>query len=131
MIHSNGPDGCLSCNSKLQFCHIDIQHMFAFIRVNFPDAHIAWGFRDERNQTADFMAGRSKLDWPNSKHNFTLDGRPCSKAIDLFRLDEYGKAEWNVGWYESIWNILKTTGLSITWGGTFKHFKDSDHFEIT
>jgi len=59
----------------------------------WPDWLILCGWRNQADQHAAFLAGTSKVDWPNGKHNHTVremdpvtgedDNIPCSLAVDL------------------------------------------------
>jgi peptidoglycan L-alanyl-D-glutamate endopeptidase CwlK len=62
--------------SKLATCHVDLQTIFYEVIKHF-DCTILEGHRNQEQQDADFEAGRSKLKWPNGKHNSTP-----SNAVD-------------------------------------------------
>lgn len=50
----------------------------------WPDWIILCGWRGEAEQHAAFLAGTSKVDWPNGKHNKTdFEGKPYSWAVDI------------------------------------------------
>lgn len=103
--------------------------------VNFS---IIEGFRGEELQNRDFAAGKSKLRWPNGKHN----GKP-SRAADL--------APYPPDWSEGelpharfaflagvIWAIADRLGIKIRWGADWDRnldprdetFLDWGHIEL-
>lgn len=86
-------------------------------------------WRDQESQDKAFKEGKSKLKFPNSKHNFIdSEGRRSAKAFDCVPMR--GKtAQWNdVTSYAKMGEIGKSIGLR--WGGEFKGFSDKPHFEI-
>lgn len=130
MKHEN-VDNCLRCADMLKDGHPDIQYWFYMIKEAFPTVHTSCVYRGKEAQDLQVKEGRSLLKWPNSKHN-TLgpDKSPCSQAMDLFRLDDSGKADFRMGFYVQIANFLEDAGAPIDWGGVFKHFVDAPHFQL-
>lgn len=65
-----------------------------------------------------------------SKHNFTLDGKPASKAFDFAIKNRDGTLNWDPESPE--WKTAVAIGkaLSLTWGGDFRSILDYCHFEI-
>lgn len=124
MSHANGLL-CERCASKLLQAHPIMSDWFKFVKTKFSSAHISWSFRDEKNQNEAFEKGLSKLKWPDSMHN-----KMGSRALDLFELGEDGKAYFHSDWYQKINEETLNAALPIRWGGTFKTFKDMDHFEM-
>ncbi len=105
--------------------------------MEFPDAHIAWTFRNEADQNAEFHAGRSKKPWPESAHNYTNEwGEAFSQAMDLFQLAENGAASWELAWYQRVAMFAEKIQAPLVWGGNFKRKAsdkqgwDSNHFEL-
>lgn len=127
--HKN--NGCDHCHSKIGELHpLMGQYALSIIHM-FPQCHISCAFRDKLSQNAAYRDGKSKLQYPNSKHNKTdTRGEMCSEAIDLFRLGDDGKAYFDVETYKNIWTYCMHEGMLITWGGTWKTFKDHPHFEL-
>ncbi len=74
------------------------------------------------NPTGAVPAGRSK-------HEFTIDGNPASKAFDFALYDENGLyiTDGTDLWYDDAGQIAKKLGL--VWGGDFSH-PDPDHIEL-
>lgn len=61
---------------KLSTCHEDLQRVMNEV-IKVWDCTILCGHRDEEAQTEVFLAGKSKVMWPNSKHNTSP-----SEAVD-------------------------------------------------
>lgn len=129
MKHENGYS-CESCLDKLRQGHPEISRLYRQIIAIFPDCHVSWCFRNEKDQNDLFASGKSKLAWPKSAHNKMVGEEPCALAIDLFQLAD-GKASFPVAYYRSIWDFLKRRGEAVIWGGNFPTFKDYDHFQIS
>lgn len=56
------------------------------------DFSLICGYRDEAGQTAAYKAGNTKVRYPNSAHNQTLNGRPYACAVDIL---PYPFKGWN------------------------------------
>lgn len=128
-FHKKGPI-CEGCNLLLLHVHTDLVMFFRWAKEKYPDVHIAEGWRGEEDQNKDFAEGKSKLQWPNSKHNHMEQGHPCSLALDLFLITPEGKADFNRDFYDRLYQDILKTGFNIRWGGTFKDFYDGPHYEI-
>ena len=63
---------------NLAQCHPDIVRVIERAIENGPDFVVICGHRNEEDQNAAFASGRSKLNWPKSKHNATP-----SRAVDV------------------------------------------------
>jgi hypothetical protein len=129
MQHTNKTE-CKLCEAKLEFVRPELVVWFHFVCENFEGAHIAWGWRDAKDQDAAFAQHRSTFKWPESPHNATENGLPCSRALDLFKLDPTGRAVFDEAWYGAIDALTKENKYPIRWGGDFNHLKDFDHFEV-
>jgi hypothetical protein len=133
--HTYGTAECLSCDDKLKQAHPTIAEWFVkCVKASFPEAHISWSYRDKDNQNECFLAGKSKLQYPNSQHNKTDDkSNPCAKALDLFRLDIANVGCWEYRFFKQIADKSKTDNSPIEWGGdwhTTHGFVDQDHFQL-
>ena len=64
-----------------------------------------------------------------SKHNFTIDGKPASKAFDVVPVVN-GKPVWDSR--NPVWQELGAIGLSIglDWAGVWSKFKEYPHFQL-
>ena len=82
---------------RLETCHQDIQTVMNQV-VKVWDCTILCGHRDEEDQTKAFETGRSKVSWPNSKHNKTpsmaVDAAPY--PIDWDDLERFRRFAWFV-----------------------------------
>lgn len=103
--------------------------------IELMDFAILEGSRDEQTQNEYFRLGKSKVQFPNSKHNQTP-----SKAVDL--------VPYPIDWADQsrfhflaglIIGIGKAEGVEIRWGGDWNRngkfhdqsFHDLPHFEIS
>lgn len=129
MIHQITGE-CHGCKDKLLGVHIALFDWFYWLKEEYPQIHISCGFRGEKEQNEVFAAGKSRLKWPRSMHNKTLDDIPCSQAIDLFRIDEFGKAHFEEALYREIIEKTLREGYPIEWGGNFVTLKDFVHFQL-
>lgn len=120
---------CPGCEARLLLAHPYMQGFFHAIKPEFVDTHIAWSYRDEKQQNDDFYHGRSKLRWPFSRHNrMDRDGNPKAEALDLFQ-QVNGCGIWDPGNNARIYKRATEMGFEINWGGHFKSLGDSGHFE--
>jgi len=126
--------------TKLSTCHIDLQVLFYEVVKTF-DCTILQGYRNEADQNAALAAGKSKLAYPKSKHNF----KP-SLAVDVvpYPLPDWSKVVDFVyfgGYVMGIAQMLFDSGKMthrIRFGGDFNRnqrisdssFYDCVHFEI-
>lgn len=127
MKHTNETT-CVSCEQKLISVHPYLRDWFHRLKLDHLDLHISWGFRDKENQDKAFSEGKSKLKWPDSKHNKMKDGVPCSEALDLFQLVN-GQAVFDKVFYGTLATKCKKNLDDIAWGGLWKSLGDFDHFE--
>src|SRR4051812_817170 len=97
---------CQSCDVKIAECHPRIQMLYRIIKTKHIDAHVCWGWRGQHDQDQFFFKGLSQERWPNSKHNYMENGKPCSKAMDLFRLDDKGQSQFEDEFYSDIWTEI-------------------------
>lgn len=125
--HVNGPE-CLLCEEKLLGGSALIRTWGRKIRIAFPDAHFAWVWRGEADQNKAVKDGASELRWPLSKHNAMEDGKPASKAFDVFQLSERGSALWPWPYYSEIAEWLTLSDAPLDWGYSLWK-KDGPHFQ--
>jgi peptidoglycan L-alanyl-D-glutamate endopeptidase CwlK len=98
------------------------------------DCSVLCGFRNEEEQEEAYHSGKSKVQWPNSKHN-TFP----SMAVDV--------APWPIDWRDErrfdyfagyVQAVADRLGIKIRWGGNFNgngslkddNWLDRDHFEL-
>lgn len=106
--------------------HSALRKWFTLLQEAQPDVHLCYVGRGQDEQEKMFLAGATRAHFGQSPHNFTP-----ALAVDMFRLVvEPGKpdqASFNIEWYRE---IAKKLPAGIAWGGNFRHFVDSPHFEI-
>ena len=142
--------------ARLNTCHPDLVLLFTTVVV-LRDCSIMCGRREQADQDAAFEAGKSKLRWPNSKHNSKQPGG-LSLAVDVApyfshnrpqivwpnRRDTYQRFAQDSGlWYEFagyVWAVSDRLGLAerLRWGGDWygdglffqQSFDDLPHWEL-
>jgi len=115
--------------AKLAELHPDLQKVLTEA-IKYRDFAIICGYRDETEQNEHFATGRSKVQYPNSKHN----QRP-SLAVDV--APWYAEAphiRWNdVTGFASlggfITGIAAAQGIAMRWGADWDG--DGDHTDQT
>ena len=122
-----------SSNKRLQTCHSDLQKVFNKV-IERVDCTIICGHRGESDQNKAFKENRSKVKYPDGRHNATP-----SNAVDV--------APYPVDWEDLerftlfagyVLGIAESMGIRLIWGndwnGDFNtkdtNFKDYPHFEI-
>lgn len=128
--HRNGPS-CELCEIKKGELHPTLAFWVDRLRLAYPDLHLAWGYRDEAAQNQFFAEGKTRCKYPNSAHNKTLNGKPCSEAFDCFRLRPDGVAEFRTPWYSQVFSWLQDEKAPIDWAGHWTHFEEFDHYQIS
>ena len=119
--------------SKLDTCHPDLQKVFNEVVKHF-DCSIICGRRDCEEQNNLYHAGKSQLQFPDSKHN-TLP----SNAVDAIPYP----VDWNDREQFSYFagfviGIAASMGIKLRWGGdwdmdgetTDNSFDDLPHIEL-
>ena len=118
---------------RLETCHPELQRLFRVVVRGF-DCTILCGHRGEAEQNKAFASGRSRLRWPNSKHN----GRP-SLSVDV--------APYPLAWGGTmriyrfagyVRGVAYGLGIRVRWGGDWdgdtdlsdQRFNDLPHFEL-
>lgn len=129
--------------SNLATCHIDLQTIFLEVIKSF-DCIVAEGYRNKEDQEKAFNSGKSKVHYPNGKHNT----RP-SMAADVYPYEPKVSIDWKdnerfhyfAGYVMGIAQKLKDEGKithGIKWGGDWdrdtqikdESFRDTGHFEL-
>lgn len=125
--------------ARLETCHPDLQTLFKRV-IQFRDCTILEGFRDEASQNKAFAEGKSKLKWPNGKHN-----KSPSEAVDVMPFPivwtDLSRIYHFSGFVLGVADMLLESGQmshKIRWGGDWNSnhnlkdevFKDLPHFEI-
>jgi hypothetical protein len=126
---------CPSCDEKILSGHPLLQSCWKTIKTGFPEAHLSWVWRDKENQNKFFAEGRTQLKWPHSTHNYMFENKPCSLAIDIFKLVEVTKALFPPRFYYDINKFIEDNYLPLEWSGRWNEgkkdgFKEMDHFQL-
>lgn len=129
--------------NNLATCHIDLQILFMEV-IKFFDCIVTEGYRDKEAQEKAFNEGKSKVHYPNGKHN-----KNPSMAVDVYPYELKTVVDWNdnqrfhyfAGYVMGIAQKLKDEGRithSVRWGGDWdrdtqtkdEKFRDTGHFEL-
>jgi len=118
---------------NLNTCHPDLQRLFNEV-IKYYDCSVLCGHRTKEEQDAAYHDGRSKVKWPNGKHN----SMP-SKAVDVAPYpivwDDHRRFYMFVG---IVRGIAAMMGIKIRcgadWDGDMEvkdqNFHDLPHFEL-
>jgi len=127
--------------SRLFTCHRDLQTLFNHVILDF-DCTIVCGHRDKADQDKAFAEGKSKLQYPRSKHNSSP-----SMAIDAAPF-ENGSIDWSKSQMIAFAFYVKGIADQLYRIGSMKHrirlgadwnsnndiddetFLDAPHFEL-
>ena len=118
---------------RLTTAHPDLQKLFNEIIKNI-DCSVTEGHRGKELQNKYFDEGKSKVKFPNGKHN----ANP-SKAIDICPYPvDYEDRERFTLFAGFVLGIAKSMGINMRWGGCWKNdfnpktnnFDDMPHFEL-
>ncbi len=126
-----------SSREKLQTCDERLQRI-ARRAIMLVDFTVICGVRSKDEQNILFAEGKTKVKWPNSKHNVESP-EELSKAFDL--------APYPIDWKDKdrfyfLAGVIKGTaaqlGIKIRWGGDWdsdndfddQNFNDLVHFEL-
>lgn len=126
---------------NLYTCTDNIQRVIRkAISLGLMDFSVVEGVRFKAEQNRLFLIKKSKVKWPNSKHNIIKEGEK-SKAVDAVPYVN-GKSSYNYNHCCHLAGIILSVGLSmgikLRWGGnwdmdgepiTDQDFLDLVHFE--
>jgi len=110
---------------RINTIHKDLREVL-YAAIEDFDFSVICGSRGEEEQNEAFAAGRSKLKWPESKHN-----KVPSRAVDI--------APYPIDWTDTerflrlaavVLEKASQAGVSLRWGGNWKTFSDMPHFEL-
>jgi peptidoglycan L-alanyl-D-glutamate endopeptidase CwlK len=127
--------------ARLETCHRDLRLLFAHVIQDF-DCTIVCGHRDKPEQDKAFAEGKSKLPYPQSKHNsnpsWAVDAAPyIDGKVDWSRDQLLFFAGYVKGKADQLYKI-GTMSHRIRLGADFsgdndindERFKDEPHFEL-
>ena len=112
---------------QLVTLHPDLRKVLAHaLSTGIIDFSVLEGYRGEEKQNEAFNTGKSKLKYPQSKHNMNP-----SRAVDI--------APYPIDWnnrerFAKLAGVILAcaheVGVKVVWGGDWKTFKDLPHFEL-
>ena len=123
-------------------CHHLLQYVFkTALATGLIDIAIIEGRRDKARQNRLYAIGKSKLQWPKSKHNVLVSHAP-SMAVDAAPYVN-GKVSWNKDHCIFLAGVVLATAkrlkVPVRWGGnwdmdgepvTDQDFQDLVHYEL-
>lgn len=126
---------------ELRTCHPIIVEVASRVITHF-DFTVLEGWRSKERQNEMFRTGKSKVRWPNSKHNHTdEEGGQLSLAVDVapYPID-WSKVErfrYFAGWWMGVATQIGYPDY-FRWGGDWdmdtdlsdQNFNDLGHFEL-
>lgn len=127
MSHSNENATCEKCEeimARYPGLDPDLAQWFRNLRGTHLDCHTSCAGRGSVDQESCFTAGTSEAHWTQSAHNW-------NQALDLFKLDENGKAQWPPMWYNDFLRNDPAIGDWLTWGATWTTFKEYPHVQCS
>lgn len=105
--------------------HPDLVKVFDEV-IKESNITLLQGYRDKQGQDKVFAEGKSKLQWPKSRHN-TFP----SEAVDVVPYPVNWK---DIGSFKKLAVIVKDcaerVGVEIEWGGDWKTWKDYPHWQL-
>jgi peptidoglycan L-alanyl-D-glutamate endopeptidase CwlK len=127
---------------RLTTCHQDLRRLFAHVIIDF-DCTIVCGHRDKEAQDKAYTEGKSKLRYPNSKHN-----QNPSLAVDVAPYEPGQGIDWSKSQMIAFAFYVKGVADQLYRIGTISHrirlgadwnmnndiddeiFLDAPHFEL-
>jgi len=118
---------------NLESCDKRLQELFHEV-IKYFDCSIICGHREKLDQDIAYAAGKSQIQWPNSKHN----SMP-SQAVDVIPYpvdwEDTDRMQFFAGF---VMGTARGLGIEIRWGGdwdrdttlTDQKFNDYPHFEL-
>ena len=118
---------------NLETCNEDLQELFNEV-IKFFDCTVIQGHRGKEEQNKYFDEGKSKVKYPNGRHN----ANP-SNAVDVVPYPIDWKDTDRMYYFSGfVKGIASKLGIPIRWGGDWNdntevkdtNFKDLPHFEL-
>lgn len=122
--------------ARLSTCDQRLFDLFSEV-VKQRDCTVLEGFRSKEVQDKYFAEGKSKLKWPNGKHNT----QPLSQAVDVAPYI-YKAISWStndcIEFAQFVLATAEKMGIELRWGGDWdgdgdrsdQTFNDLVHFEL-
>jgi len=110
---------------RLATCDERLQRVMKVV-IRHIDISVIWGHRGKEAQNKAYMDGKSRLKFPNSKHNkipsLAIDVAPYPiDWNDIERFDDMGRI---------IMAVADGMNIDLEWGGNWRSFKDYPHFQV-
>lgn len=128
--HHTSDLACALCELKLKDAHPDLVKWFQDLKSRHPDVHVSWSYRDQASQEKAFSDGATKLHYPLSAHNHSVQGEPQALALDIFQIDDSGRGKWDPVFCAKVNAENEAAAIPLKWGGLWKSLGDCDHFQI-
>ena len=120
-------------NATLEGCHPDLQKLFQEVIKNF-DCTILQGHRSKKLQDEYYRTGKSKVEYPNSKHN-SLPSMAADVAPYPINWNDKERFYYFAGYVKGLADQMD---IKIRWGGDWdgdtkvndQTFMDLPHFEL-
>ena len=118
---------------RLSTCHEDLQKVFNEV-IKYVDCSVLEGHRNEERQNRFYDEGKTKLRYPDGRHN-----ADPSKAVDVTPYPvDWKDRERQTLFAGFVLGIARGMGLRLRWGGDWdqdfqvmdNRFDDFPHFEI-
>ena len=118
---------------RLETCDIRLQKLFEEV-VKTWDCSILCGHRSKKDQDEAYRSGKSKLKYPESKHN-TFPSMAVDVAPYPIDWNDLGSFYMFAGY---VMRVAEEQGIKIRYGGDWdgdkktadQHFNDLPHFEL-
>ena len=119
--------------ANLSSCHTDLQKVFNKV-IEKVDCSVLCGHRGKEDQDKAFDEGRSKVKYPNGRHNASP-----SNAVDVTPYPvDWKDRERQTLFAGYVLGIAEGMGINLRWGGDWDQdfqvadnkFDDFPHFEI-
>jgi peptidoglycan L-alanyl-D-glutamate endopeptidase CwlK len=125
-----------SSKEKLKTCHGDLQTLANFV-LSVHDCTVVWGTRTQEQQDKLVLEGKSKLNYPNSKHNtypsLAIDLAPYVPSLSGVTWDrEYSL--YFAGIVLGCADTLYKKGIinnMVRWGGNWSTVRDKSFKQIS
>ena len=118
---------------RLSTCHTDLQKVFNEV-IKTVDCSVLEGHRSAERQDLLFKEGKTKVKYPNGRHN----NNP-SMAVDVapYPIDWSDRERFHL-FAGFVLGVAKSMGIDLRWGGDWdqdwyvhdNRFDDFPHFEI-
>lgn len=119
--------------ARLATCHERLRALVLYLAEHAP-VRVLCGHRSKAEQAIAFATGKSKVQWPSSKHN-----REPSMAVDILPAPvDWDDRERMTLYAGFVLGVAAQMGIDIRWGGDWDHdmdvkdnrFDDLCHFEL-